>query len=130
MLFFSCIICPSGRRFIITIRNIVSKKRFYLSVNLLLKNLNLWRIYFCNKFLNLGICDIFRRFSFNCELCSIKIDSSCLCVNAERNVAVIVFCCESPGIDPIRLYTDSIQNVQHCIAVAVKSCFPGVSTIN
>ena len=129
MLFFSCIIRPSGCRFVITIRNIVSKECFYLSVNLLLKNLNLWRIHFCNKLLNLGICHVLWRFPFNSKLCGIKIDSPCLCINAECNVPVIVFCRESSCIDPIRLYTDSIQNVQHCIAVAVKSGFPSLPSV-
>ena len=129
MLFFSCVICPSGRRFIIAIRNIVSKECFYLSVNLLLKNFNLRRIYLCNKLLNLGICHVLRRFSFDREFCSIKIDSPCLCVNAECNIAVIVFCRESPSVNPVRLNADSIQNVQHCITVAVKSGFPSPASI-
>ena len=129
MFLFGCIICPSGCRFIVTIRNIVSKECFYLPVNLLLKNLNLWRIHLCNEFLNFSICHVLRCFSFDCEFCSIKIDSPCLCVNAERNVAVIVFCREPPSVDPVRLNADSIQNVQHCITVAVKSGFPSPASV-
>ena len=129
MFLFSCIICPSGCRFIIAIRNIVSKECFYLSVNLLLKNLNLWRIHLCNELLNLGICHIFWCFPFDCKFRGIKIDGPCLCVNTECNVAVIVFCRESSCINPIRLYTDSIQNVQHCITVAVKSGFPSLTSV-